>query len=387
MSVFTIESLPAAFGDALWIEYGEPGALRRVLIDGGVAETFELIERRLDRLPAPRRFELLVVTHVDEDHIAGAVRLLGALRDLDVRFEDIWFNGREHLEGRRVVLDRLGAKQGEFLSALISKQTTRWNMAFDGFPAQVGDDARLPAVELEGGLRLTLLSPTGAELRSMAAKWDKELAAGKEGIDWTDADQVLEVLSGQRRLKPRDQLGGSRDVDELAQSPFTRDTSKANGSSIAMLAEFAGRSVLLGADAYPTVLARSIDRLLAARGERRLAIDLVKVPHHGSRNNVSKALLDRLDCRHYLISTNGDRYRHPDREAIARIVRYGGDTPVLHFNYRSEFTEFWDDEDLGRGTDYEVRYPDGDPGCRIDLIEPLAPRGEVHAVAGRQSPR
>jgi hypothetical protein len=136
-----------------------------------------------------------------------------------------------------------------------------------------------------------------------------------------------------------------------------------------MLAEFAGRSVLLGADAYPTVLARSIDRLLAGRGAGRLALDLVKVPHHGSRNNVSKALLDRLDCRHYLVSTNGDRYKHPDREAIARIVRYGGDTPVLHFNYRSEFTEFWDDEDLGRGTDYEVRYPGADPGCRIDLNE------------------
>ncbi len=25
MSVFTVESLPASFGDALWIEYGEEG--------------------------------------------------------------------------------------------------------------------------------------------------------------------------------------------------------------------------------------------------------------------------------------------------------------------------------------------------------------------------
>ncbi|MEZ5082471.1 MAG: hypothetical protein R2750_03330 [Bacteroidales bacterium] len=43
---------------------------------------------------------------------------------------------------------------------------------------------------------------------------------------------------------------------------------------------------------------------------------MAKVSHHGSKSNISKKLLDLLDAKHYLISTNGDRHNHPDPEAI-----------------------------------------------------------------------
>ena len=34
--MFTIEMLPAAHGDCLWIEYGSGQEVRRILIDGGL---------------------------------------------------------------------------------------------------------------------------------------------------------------------------------------------------------------------------------------------------------------------------------------------------------------------------------------------------------------
>ena len=73
--MFRIDMLPAEFGDALWIEYGQD-AVHRILIDCGTRSVFEAVKRRIEALPvAERHFELFVVTHVDVDHIGGALEL------------------------------------------------------------------------------------------------------------------------------------------------------------------------------------------------------------------------------------------------------------------------------------------------------------------------
>ena len=369
MPVFTIEALPASYGDALWIEYGEIGNTHHILIDGGLAGTFVHIEPKILMLSSPRKLELLIVTHVDEDHIAGTVKLLGAVQDLKLELEDVWFNGREHLHGKQVVLDQLGSKQGEFLTALISKRTINWNKAFKGWPVEVPAQGSLPFRKLPGGMRLTLLSPGRPQLEAMIVKWDKELSDAKPKIDWADVDAVIAFLERHRTLKPKDSLGGSRNAAELAKLPFDPDTAAANGTSIAVLAEFADRAVLLGADAYAPVLSASIDRLLEERGVDRLRVHLFKVPHHGSAGNINIDLLKKLECGNFLVSTSGKNYYHPDREAIARIVCHGGPKPTLHFNYCSDFSGFWDDEELGQGIEYHAKYPvDGKEGCVIDVV-------------------
>ena len=105
---------------------------------------------------------------------------------------------------------------------------------------------------------------------------------------------------------------------------FSGDDGAPNGTSIAVLAEYGGASALLAADAHAPVLVQSIRRLLASRRLEKLKVDVFKVSHHGSQNNVSSELVQLLDCPRYLISTNGDHFFHPDRQAIARILKYGG---------------------------------------------------------------
>ena len=70
--MFRIEMLPAAHGDCLWIEYGSGARVHRILIDGGPAHAYPALRERILHLPADaRRFELLVITHIDADHIEG----------------------------------------------------------------------------------------------------------------------------------------------------------------------------------------------------------------------------------------------------------------------------------------------------------------------------
>ena len=50
--MFTIELLPAAHGDAIWLEYGPDAQPHRILIDGGPAPTYESgLRQRITVLP------------------------------------------------------------------------------------------------------------------------------------------------------------------------------------------------------------------------------------------------------------------------------------------------------------------------------------------------
>jgi hypothetical protein len=71
---------------------------------------------------------------------------------------------------------------------------------------------------------------------------------------------------------------------------------------------------------------------------RRLRVDAVKVAHHGSKANTSEALLKTIESPAYLISTNGDQFKHPDKDCVARIIKLGKPRE-LWFNYNSKYTK------------------------------------------------
>lgn len=106
----------------------------------------------------------------------------------------------------------------------------------------------------------------------------------------------------------------------------------------------------------------SLDRLLAQRGRDRLEVDLVKLPHHGSENNVNRELVARVASRRWLFSSDGTFFGHPDPEAVARVVTGDQDTPELVFNYRTRHTAIWDSEPLQQTHRFRAAYPEGRAG-------------------------
>ncbi len=340
---FDLTMLPAGHGDCLWIEYGDHESSRRWLIDCGTQGTARELLRRVEALPERDRFlDLFVMSHIDADHIGGALPFFKALR-LGLRFGDVWFNGWRHVSGR------LGARQGEMFSTAIEDFELPWNVWRNGGPIVVDGD-ELPVHVLPGGMTLTLLSPTPAQLRKLAPVWTRELK--RHGLEPGARVDYRKFLRG---TPP----STSTEVDDLADTPFSGDPGAPNGSSIALLAEFGGAAALLAADAHAPVLVASIRTLLRHRRLDRLQLEACKLAHHASQNNVSKDLLDLLDCRQYLVSTNGDHFCHPDRQAIARVIKYGGDRPRLYFNYRSRYNDVWARPDLQEKYQYAAYYPEG----------------------------
>jgi beta-lactamase superfamily II metal-dependent hydrolase len=354
--MFSIELLPAQHGDCLWVEYGAAERPHRMLIDGGTPGTWGVLKARLERLPREeRRLELLVVTHIDADHLGGALELLED-DALGVTFGDVWFNGFGHLpktEGTR------NARQGEALSRALRRRELPWNQAFGGGAVVLPEAPTLPVVTLPGAMSLTLFSPTAATLTKLRSAWERELR--NAGLTPGGAPPA----PARARARTRD--AGPPDVAALLQKPFEQDTAEANGSSIAFLAEHDGRRCLFTGDAHPVVLMDALERWFLTHPDPALRLDALKVPHHGSENNLNWEFLYRLECPRYLISTDGGVFHHPDPEAIARLVRYGGRGVELCFSHRSEETAPWAHPALAAHWGISTRYPDGAAGLRVEL--------------------
>jgi hypothetical protein len=330
--------LPAQRGDALWIRYGDRDKPRHVLIDGGPSETIETLvpelEERIKQLPGRQsRFELLVVTHVDTDHIQGVVSLLSEPSRVRL-FRDVWFNAYEHLH------PVLGAWDGERLTAVLDGERNRWNKAFRGGPVVLPDEGSPPVINLAGGLELTLLSPTPKTLAALAPQWKDECR--RHGLVPGHGAEIP-------RAWRRDEMLGAFDIDRLAAARYARDTAKPNGTSIAFVARYDGASVLCTADAHAEVLLEGLERL----GPGPHDFTAVKVSHHGSRANNSPKLIESVKSKNWLISTNGAKFGHPHSQALARII-VAQERPTFHVNYVTPHVQDLIDN---AGPRYRVRLP------------------------------
>jgi len=348
MTYLRIEIMPAKCGDCLWIEYGDPQRPHKLLIDGGTAGTYKAILKRLRLLRADQRnFELLIVTHVDSDHIGGILKLLSK-SDIEVSFDDVWFNGWRHLPGSD--LEAFGPVQGERLTSCLIKPKMHWNEQFGKLSVSIPETGSLPVVPLSGGIKLTLLSPNSEQLARLRPVWIDECR--KAGLDpsYTPPKPQPAPPAGL-------EVFGPLDIAALADAQFEGDNSEANGTSIAILAEFEDRRILLAGDAYPNVLLDSIERLVGSQKTDRLRLDAFKLPHHGSKSSINRDILTKVDCSRYLFSTDGTRFNHPDKEAVARVIKFGGQKPELVFNYRTDFNSVWNNRKLIDKYSYSVSYP------------------------------
>ena len=342
---YNINFLPARYGDCIWIEYGTNNKTHRILIDGGTSGTKENIRNLLEALPEDERhFELIVVTHIDRDHIEGILALLEE-DELAFTVDDFWFNGWEHLPDDEE--EELGALQGERLTAAIKKHNVKWNKAYHNKAVVIPESGELPVKTLAGGMEITLLSPLIQNLIDLRPKWRKEVE---------DAG----LIPGFGALEPPDieddeeELGILPDVNALNDEEFHEDTAAANGSSIAFLGSFEGKTVFFGGDSFPSVVLDSMNKLFNGKAK----VDLVKLSHHASAHNTSPELIEKFQSKKYLISTNGSNYHHPSAVTVAKVIKRAGDGLELYFNYKSDDNKVWNSSTLKTKHKYKAFYPD-----------------------------
>lgn len=321
----TVECLQAGHGDALLITcHNRHEESWVALIDTGPRSVSANVLHRLAQLPernGQRHLDLLVITHIDHDHI-GSVHAV--LSDQELAIGDIWFNGERqiapfHKQSRTF---NEGQRLNDQLTFEVDKN---WNKAFDQQAVVVPEGRRFVAYSMSGGPTITVLGPTVKDLTRLANKWDRELI--NPAVP-TRSDNVTTTHV--------------EDIETLANTRYEADRSVTNRSSIALLIEHAGASVLLTGDATSEAISIALRYLLEERHQAQpLHVDVMKVSHHGSRKNTSNDLLETVRASHYLISTDATRHGLPNHETLARLVKDQTVPHTVHFNYEHDSAKLW----------------------------------------------
>lgn len=117
-----IEALPANEGDCILVTIEQESL--HILIDGGTAETYRnYLKNRLIQLKNEGgAIDLLIVTHIDNDHIGGVIELLkenGSNKDSKIiEIKNIWHNSYRHLQFEKK--GTLGNSEKKILNTVIA---------------------------------------------------------------------------------------------------------------------------------------------------------------------------------------------------------------------------------------------------------------------------
>lgn len=312
-----IKFLPAFNGDCLLISFDYEGKPKNILIDGGTPRTYQrFLKPELENLLGKNEFiDLLIVTHIDDDHIGGIKELYQDTKFDRSFIRNVWFNSgnllsdyfkddRDKTREVNIILDNqtdMSVGQGITLEqALISEG--RWSQSLLKVSAN-------PI--LFCGTQITILSPSENGLKKLNEKWQIEV------------DKTVKMSNEHDDF--------SIPISELIKRKFSEDKAIPNGSSIAILIENNVNKALLLGDAHPSVVIESLKNL-GYTDKKKLKVDIVKVSHHASKGNTKPELLPLIECGKYMISTDGSKHGLPDKEAIARIIAHNPKCK-LYFNY------------------------------------------------------
>jgi len=398
--LFTLEALPAEEGDCLLLHWGTREEPKIALIDGGPGRVFENdLEPRLDELAANLEaeqvpLEIVMVSHMDSDHIVGVKKLLGKLRkqieqhapaaDRTITARRVWLNvfndvlgdetddyyktlthtveanvnGRPNPKLRDKIAETLAAKEGPL--AEFHAQNIAAVLAGHGEGRSVRDDHRFlfdanecetlnspfesagggatlitlektpKAIDIEG-LKIRIAGPSDAEIEALQKEFDKYIK--EKGLT---AEAVLAAYS---------------------------DPSVKNLSSIVCLVEYgkgaAKKRILLTGDARGDLLLNGLKKQKLLK-DGKLVVDILKVPHHGSDNNVEPAFFDQIVADTYVLSGDGV-HGNPERDTIQWIVDSRGKSAKFDLVLTYEVAHI----DANRKKDYETKQKKKKPANRV----------------------
>ncbi|MDB1123401.1 ComEC/Rec2 family competence protein [Vibrio algarum] len=287
---FKIHLLEAKTGDSFIVECGNIG----IIVDGGTRSVAKILKRYLKSANFVQ-LRAIFVSHVDRDHVGGIVKLFSHFSQYVPKSVQIYMN---HPELAHAISDESGLvtyEDGNDLKSILD--------AYDYNLEQVVSGQKIDICDV--GVKI--LSPEKLLLTSLYQKWEKH----DEGLVCSDPIDV--------------------DCSVIPKEPITSlKDDIVNASSLSFILSYMNESILFLSDSLPETI--------NARLEKKQKFNIVKVSHHGSKNNTSMELLKKVVCNKFIISTNGPRsYGHPHAETIVRLIHsciyHGFSDCNIYFNY------------------------------------------------------
>lgn len=378
---------------------------KNIILDMGYPETYyNHIKKHIVEIGDDnQKIDLLIISHIDQDHIGGAVSFLKEISENEFdrnTIKEIWHNSYRHLnlsqvksigdqdyrvlemlkvnlesENRKEFIsvgdNEISAKQGSTLAGLIYKLGISWNEAFGKGPISGIQKIRIDS------LYITILTPNLTVFESLKRFWRNELLRRKfdfqfgEDELFDDAyefyllneavfeDDMKTDISAKLVEKFQDRLESGVNIEVAG------DRSITNASSISLIIEEDKKRILLAADATDDDLFDAL-KGLSNKGVS-MEFDLIKLSHHGAVKNNMK-WLSLVTAKYYVISTDSSKHNHPDVGSIVNLIINNRENhKIICFNNFVKAIEEVSNPALMKIYNYSILLPNQDWGVEIEL--------------------
>lgn len=342
---------------------------RHILVDGGMSVSYNAhVAAAMGKLGAAgKALDLVYISHVDQDHIGGVLKMLddeaawrvhefqkknnnkrskppAAPRPPKIR--EIWHNAfHEQLEKNAGPVedaiaavapilagsDRAGIRaealrQSELMTSIAEaiQVSRRISPKQLNIPLNPRSNGKLMLLRKNqepvkmGGLTITTIGPTAAHLKALRDEWN-------EWLEGTKGKAQLRKIQ-EAALRDQERLGTS-EFDTLMASLRLQaesfgnpdEVTAPNLASLTLLVEDTSASLLLTGDARGDQVVDGLKHAGRLNGGT-IEVDVLKVPHHGSENNIDSDFVETVIARDYVFCGNGSS-GNPNTDVIAMMFR------------------------------------------------------------------
>lgn len=338
-----ITMMKAGYGDCFLIETkNNNGIPYNIMVDGGTRDSYDGIEKNKNLILSylkKNKINLIVVTHIDDDHIKGIQRLFNDL--LKSRYEELRLNIIKVMYNSPYATalylkknyEKPPKKEYEISNGNISATSAQkveqqlCNMDKLTDEVIVVDDKEIKEKRNinEQGIKITFLSPSKESLEGYYKQYKIDIRkAEKNKVDKSKGNiSECKIIDDYKET-----------IEELKKNTDCEELTAYNCASIAFLLEeeFTQEKVLMLGDCDCDLVEKKL-RELGFSKNNKLKLEYVKLSHHGSIGKLKDSFLELIDCNKYLISTDGKRYSHPNKKTLARIWN-NNENAEFYFNYK-----------------------------------------------------
>jgi hypothetical protein len=302
-----IKFLKAGTGDCIIINHNS----KNIFIDGGNESTY-LISEYYEIISRNERIDFLIVTHHDDDHIKG---ILDLFKEIETRNEEplivnVIFNSPRKILNKIEKINEsnlLSYKQAHELEKyLINHPNIRWETSLNSKELEV----EINEIFNDQNLSFKIFSPNKDILEKYASNKGAYLTSDYR-CDWNSPLSTL-----------------IKSIDDKSQ-----DASSSNMTSIVLLLTYKDSNYLFTGDVTPIRLSEIIDEIRVQN--ENVDFELIKLPHHASYRSLNSEILQKLNCKNFVVSTNSKKHYLPNKKAFLKIInnRKSNEIISFFFNY------------------------------------------------------
>ena len=317
--MLTLRVVQAKFGDCLLVIFGDKNSPRYLLIDGGPGGVYRnFLRPELQKIKnSGGAIDLLVLSHVDGDHIVGLINLTEELKEQKadeeepiINIKELWMNTFSDTIGKNNQITQAvqslnsrvqniqstmpeadlafkSINQGNILRRNTLLLDIPLNQIVEGEPMTY--NALPNPIEMEN-VKITIIGPNQENLDQLRKEWEDWIRENEAKIMMADAETMTYL-----------------------------DKSVPNLSSLMFLLEADGKSILFTGDGRGDFILEGLEKADLLDEKGTIHVNVFKVPHHGSIRNASEDFFLKITADKYVISGDG-HHGNPDLETLELIV-------------------------------------------------------------------